>query len=108
MAGNFLFSSESVTEGHPDKLCDQVSDAILDALLEKDPHSRVACETLAATNLVVIAGEVTSKAKVDFEAVARKTITEIGYTDEAYGLNAKTCQVQVVLGTQSPDISQGV
>jgi S-adenosylmethionine synthetase len=103
-----LFTSESVTEGHPDKLCDQVSDAILDALLEKDPRSRVACETLATTGLVLVAGEISTQAYVDIPGIVRKTVAEIGYTDIAGGFDAKTCAVLVALDEQSPDIAQGV
>jgi S-adenosylmethionine synthetase len=103
-----LFTSESVTEGHPDKLCDQISDSILDALLEKDPESRVACETLATTGLVLVAGEISTKAYVDIPSVVRKTVTEIGYTDISGGFDAKTCAVLVALDEQSADIAQGV
>ena len=87
----YLFTSESVSEGHPDKVSDQVSDAILDACLAQDPQSRVACETLCTTNLVVVAGEITTSAKVDFEAVAREAIKQIGYTSDDIGFNASTC-----------------
>ncbi|MCC6406772.1 MAG: methionine adenosyltransferase [Planctomycetes bacterium] len=103
-----LFTSESVSMGHPDKVCDQISDAVLDACLAQDPNSRVACETLATTGLVVVAGEITTKAKVDYQAVARKTLRRIGYTDEECGISADSCCVMVTVGTQSPDISQGV
>ncbi len=103
-----LFTSESVTEGHPDKICDQISDAILDALLEKDPMSRVACETCTTTGLVLIMGEVTSSASVDYQKIARDTIREIGYTNSDYGFDADTCSVLVALGRQSEDIAQGV
>lgn len=103
-----LFTSESVSQGHPDKVADQVSDAILDSMLAQDPTSRVACETLVTTGLVVIAGEITSKAIVDIPAVARKTIAEIGYTDPALGFDSESCGVLVSLDKQSPDISQGV
>ncbi|MCM8532506.1 MAG: methionine adenosyltransferase, partial [Lentisphaeraceae bacterium] len=103
-----IFTSESVSEGHPDKVSDQVSDAILDACLAQDPQSRVACETLCTTDLVVIAGELTTNAKVDFEAVARKAIREIGYTSNDIGFCADTCEVQVRLHSQSADIAQGV
>ena len=103
-----LFTSESVSMGHPDKVADQVSDAILDACLAGDPQSRVACETLVTTGLCVVAGEITTKSKVDYEAVARRTIRRIGYTDADWGMDGATCKVQVVVHTQSPDISQGV
>ncbi len=104
-----LFTSESVTEGHPDKLCDQISDAVLDAALAGDPKSRVACETFATTGLVVIGGEITSKTRIDFDTLARKTIEEIGYAGpDAGGFDAHTCGVVVCVKEQSPDISQGV
>jgi S-adenosylmethionine synthetase len=103
-----LFTSESVSQGHPDKMCDQISDAILDAMLEQDPRSRVACETLCTTGLVVVAGEITSKAVVDVPTVVRRTIKQIGYTDPHYGFDYENCCVMVALGKQSPDISQGV
>lgn len=103
-----LFTSESVTEGHPDKLCDQVSDAVLDAYLEKDPNARVACEVLASNGLVVIGGEITSTAQVDIPAVARKVAEQIGYIRPELGLDAKACVVLNNVGTQSPDIAQGV
>jgi len=103
-----LFTSESVSMGHPDKVADQVSDAVLDAMLAEDPRSRVACETLVTTGLVVVAGEITSKASVDIAAVARKTICEIGYDDPAYGFDGNSCGVVMALDKQSPDISQGV
>jgi len=103
-----FFTSESVSQGHPDKVCDQISDAILDAMLEQDPDSRVACETLVTTGLVVVAGEITSKAVVDIQGVVRKTIREIGYTDSALGFDADSCGILVSVHQQSPDISQGV
>ena len=103
-----LFTSESVTEGHPDKVADQVSDAVLDAMVEQDPMSRVACETLVTTGLCVVAGEITSGAVVDIEAVARETITGIGYVGGASGFDGNDCRVLVALGKQSPDISMGV
>ena len=103
-----IFTSESVSEGHPDKVSDQVSDAILDACLSQDPQSRVACETLCTTDLVVIAGEITTNANVDFEAVARQAIREIGYTSNDIGFNADTCEIQVRIHEQSADIAQGV
>jgi S-adenosylmethionine synthetase len=103
-----LFTSESVSEGHPDKISDQISDAVLDAMLAQDPKSRVACETLVTTGQVVVAGEVTSKASVDVSEVARETIKQIGYTDSAYGFDYQSCGVLIALHQQSPDISQGV
>ena len=104
-----LFTSESVTEGHPDKLCDQISDAVLDAALTGDPKSRVACETYATTGLVVIGGEITTKTKIDFDTLARKTVEEIGYAGpDAGGFDAHTCGVMVCVKEQSPDIAQGV
>jgi S-adenosylmethionine synthetase len=105
---NYLFTSESVTEGHPDKIADQVSDAVLDALLAQDPKSRVACETLVTTGLVIIAGEVTTNARVDYAHIARDAIKKIGYDDSDKGFDYKTCAVMVTLDRQSPDISQGV
>src|SRR6266481_6104175 len=109
MAGkDFLFTSESVSEGHPDKLCDQVSDAILDAHLTGDPDSRVACESLAKTGMVVVAGEITSKAKVNYADVVREVIRDIGYTDSAMGFDGNTCAILTAVEQQSPDISQGV
>lgn len=103
-----LFTSESVTEGHPDKLCDQISDAILDAHLAQDPASRVACECLVTTGILFIAGEVTSRAKVDVKEVARKVIKEVGYTDPKIGFDYKTCKITTELQRQSPDIALGV
>ena len=105
---NFIFTSESVTEGHPDKIADQVSDAILDALLEQDPTSRVACETLVKTGYVNLAGEITTRAQVDYAQIARNTIREIGYTDSKMGFDADTCAVLVAVDAQSPDIAIGV
>mgnify|MGYP001491866237 CR=1 FL=1 len=106
---NFVFTSESVTEGHPDKICDQISDAILDALLSKDPNSRVACETVVNTGLCLITGEITSNAEVDFIHVARNVIKEIGYKNaQAGGFDANSCAVLIALDQQSPDIAQGV
>ncbi|MGQ9896045.1 MAG: methionine adenosyltransferase [Acidobacteriota bacterium] len=106
--GNFLFSSESVTEGHPDKMADQISDAILDEVLRRDPQGRVACETLLATGLVVIAGEITTTAYVDFPTVARDVVRRIGYDNADYGFDAKTCSVISTINAQSPDIAMGV
>ena len=103
-----LFTSESVTEGHPDKMCDQVSDAILDALMEKDPMSRVACETAMTTGIVMVMGEVTTNAYVDIQKIVRDTVAEIGYTRGKYGFDAQTCGVIVSLDEQSPDIAMGV
>ncbi len=104
----FLFTSESVSEGHPDKVSDQISDSILDAILTQDPHSRVACETLCTTGLVVVAGEITTNAIVDFNQVARNTIKRIGYDSSEIGFDYKTCAVMVSLGKQSQDIAMGV
>lgn len=105
---NYLFTSESVTMGHPDKVADQVSDAVLDALIAKDPFSRVACETLVTTGLVIVAGEITTKAYVDIAGVARETIRQIGYNDPTIGFDSEDCAVVVSIDKQSPDISQGV
>ncbi|HET9298272.1 MAG TPA: methionine adenosyltransferase [Candidatus Binatia bacterium] len=105
---DFLFTSESVSEGHPDKLCDQISDAVLDAHLAHDPDSRVACESLAKTGMIVIAGEITSKARVSYTDVAREVVREIGYTDSAMGFDGNTCAILTAVEQQSPDISQGV
>ncbi|MEO8042807.1 MAG: methionine adenosyltransferase [Acidobacteriota bacterium] len=106
--GNFLFTSESVTEGHPDKIADNISDAILDAILEQDPMARVACETLVTTGLAVVAGEITTTASVNYKQIIRDTIHEIGYSDASFGYDANTCSVVDAIGTQSPDIAQGV
>ena len=105
---NFIFTSESVTEGHPDKIADQISDAVLDAMIEQDPESRVACETLITTGLVVISAEITTKSQVDIQQVARDTIREIGYTDSAMGFDANTCSVVLTIDKQSTDIALGV
>ncbi len=103
-----LFTSESVSEGHPDKMADQISDAILDAILAQDPHGRVACESLLTTGLVVIAGEITTSARVDYRAIAREVIRDIGYVDSGMGFDAETCGVMVSVGQQSADIARGV
>ena len=108
MSDRFLFTSESVTEGHPDKIADQVSDAILDACLEQDPYSRVAAETLTATGLVVIAGEITTKAYVDFQSLVRGVVASIGYDNATYGFDSNTCAVVSTINKQSGDIAQGV
>ena len=103
-----MFTSESVTEGHPDKVCDAVSDAILDACMEQDPMSRVACETAACTGFILVTGEITTKAQLDIPAIVRKTVKEIGYDDAATGFDGNTCAVMVALDQQSPDIAMGV
>jgi S-adenosylmethionine synthetase len=105
---SFLFTSESVTEGHPDKMADQISDSILDAVLAQDPLGRVACETLVTTGLVVVAGEITTETYVDIPRVVRKKIHEIGYDRAKYGFDAETCGVVVAIDEQSPDIAQGI
>jgi len=105
---NYLFTSESVSMGHPDKLADQISDAVLDAMLEQDPKSRVACETMVTTGLALVAGEITTNAKVEVPEIIRKTIKDIGYTDSSMGIDGDTCSVLVSLDQQSPDIAQGV
>ncbi len=107
-SGKYLFTSESVSMGHPDKLADQISDAILDAMLAQDPHSRVACETLVTTGMALLAGEITSNAVVDFQTTVRNVIRDVGYTNADYGIDGKTCAVMVALDKQSPDIAQGV
>ena len=104
----YLFTSESVSEGHPDKMCDQISDGILDALLEQDPNSRVACETLVKTGMVVVAGEITTSAQISYMDVARRVVRDIGFTDSSLGFDADTCAVLTALSAQSPDIDQGV
>ena len=106
--GNFLFTSESVTEGHPDKIADNISDAILDAIIAQDPTARVACETLVTTGLAVVAGEITTTATVNYKQIIRETIEEIGYMNAEYGYDSNTCSVIDAIGTQSPDIAQGV
>ena len=107
-SGKYLFTSESVSMGHPDKLADQISDGVLDALLRQDAHSRVACETLVTTGVAVVAGEITTKANVDYAAEVRRVIREVGYVDDAMGINADTCAVMISIDKQSPDIAQGV
>jgi len=107
-AKDFLFTSESVSEGHPDKMCDQISDAILDAHLSGDPDSRVACEALTKTGMIVIAGEITSKTKVSYNEIARDVVRDIGYTDSSIGFDGNTCAILTAVEQQSPDISQGV
>lgn len=104
----YLFTSESVAAGHPDKVADQISDAVLDAILTQDPKGRVACETLVKTGMVLIAGEVTTSAWVDIEELARKTVNSIGYTDPCIGFDGDACAVLCAIGKQSPDISRGV
>ena len=102
------FTSESVSEGHPDKMCDQISDAILDAILTQDPKARVACETLVKTGFVVLAGEITTTAQVEYPQVVRQVVNEIGYTDSRIGFDGNTCAILTAIEKQSPDISQGV
>ena len=108
MTNTFTFTSESVTEGHPDKMADQISDAVLDAMLVADPQSRVACETLVTTGLAIVVGEITTEGYVDIPSVVRRTITRIGYDKESYGFDGNTCGVMVAIDEQSPDIAQGV
>jgi S-adenosylmethionine synthetase len=105
---NYTFTSESVTEGHPDKMADQISDAVLDAILAEDPDARVACETMVTTGLCIVAGEITTNAYVDIQRIARETINGIGYDDALKGFDGSTCGVMVALDEQSPDIAQGV
>ncbi len=105
---DFFFTSESVSEGHPDKMCDQISDAILDGLLAADPHSRVACETLTKTGMVIVAGEITTNAVIKYSDIVRKTVRKIGYTSSEMGFDADTCAVLIAIDSQSPDIAQGV
>lgn len=107
-AGKYLFTSESVSMGHPDKLADRISDSVLDAILEQDPNSRVACETLVTTGLALIAGEITTKANVNYAKTVRNAIREVGYTDDEMGISADTCNVMIALDEQSPDIAMGV
>ncbi|NIQ52579.1 MAG: methionine adenosyltransferase, partial [Gemmatimonadetes bacterium] len=103
-----LFTSESVTEGHPDKIADQISDAILDAVLTEDPEGRVACEVLVTTGLVVVSGEITARTPPDYPPLVRGTVSSIGYTESSWGIDGDTCGVMVSVDRQSPDISQGV
>ncbi len=107
-SGKYLFTSESVSMGHPDKLADQISDGVLDALLAQDPYSRVACETMVTTGVAIVAGEITTKANIDYAGEIRHVIREVGYTDDEMGINADTCAVMVSIDKQSPDIAQGV
>ena len=107
-SSRLLFTSESVTEGHPDKLCDRLSDAVLDACLEQDPYSRVACEVVTKTGFVMFLGEITTQANINYDELARKIITEIGYDDSAKGFDGNTCGVQVAIARQSADIAIGV
>src|SRR5262245_31347404 len=104
---DFLFTSESVSEGHPDKMCDQISDAILDALLAEDPSARVACESLTKTGMVIVAGEITTTARINYQEIVRNTVRRIGYTSSDMGFDANTCAVMTAIERQSPDISQG-
>ena len=108
LKGRYLFTSESVTEGHPDKVADQISDSILDYVLSQDPMSRVACETLVTTGLALVAGEITTKCIIDYASIVRKTVEQIGYTDANYGFDYKTCAVMCSVDRQSPDIAMGV
>ena len=105
---NFLFTSESVTEGHPDKIADQISDAVLDEVMRQDPKGRVACETLVTTGLVVVSGEITTSAQVDYDELIRKTVDQVGYNDAHYGFDSNTCAVMCTVKRQSPDIAMGV
>ena len=107
-SARYLFTSESVSMGHPDKLADRISDGVLDALLAQDPASRVACETMVTTGIAIIAGEITTKAVVNYSEVVRKVINEVGYTDDQMGICGDTCAVFVSIDSQSPDIAQGV
>ena len=108
MVEKILFTSESVSEGHPDKIADQISDAVLDAALAQDPFSRVACEVFTTTNTVIVGGEITTGAVLDIEKIARQTLVNIGYTNDELGIDGNTCNVQVLVHTQSPDIAMGV
>lgn len=105
---SLLFTSESVTEGHPDKMCDQISDAVLDALLAKDPMARVACETAIKTGFVLLLGEITTSSFVDFDKLVRQVVIDIGFDDSSKGFDGHTCGVQAAIAAQSPDIAQGV
>src|SRR5580700_9212552 len=105
---NFLFTSESVTEGHPDKIADQISDAVLDEVMRQDPKGRVACETLVTTGLVVVAGEITTTAIIDYDELIRKTVEQVGYDDALFGFDSTTCAVMCTIKRQSPDIAMGV
>ena len=105
---NYYFTSESVSEGHPDKICDQISDAVVDKALETDPYSRVAIETFIKDDLIVIGGEITTETKLDYETIARETLTEIGYTKKEYGIDANTCEIITKINKQSQDIARGV
>ncbi|MBA3450373.1 MAG: methionine adenosyltransferase, partial [Chloroflexia bacterium] len=107
-ADRTYFTSESVTEGHPDKVCDQISDAVLDAVLQLDPEAHVACETATTTGMILVFGEISTKAYVDIPAVVRQTIEKIGYTHSLHGFDAKTCGVMVAIKDQSPEISDGI
>ena len=107
-AQKHLFTSESVTEGHPDKVADQISDGILDAVLAQDPHGRVACEVLVTTGICIVAGEITTNCYVDVPKIAREIIADIGYTDAAFGFDSKTCGILNTIQSQSPDIAMGV
>ena len=108
MKNNYFFTSESVTEGHPDKLCDYISDSLLDEYLKQDPKSRVAIETFASKNKIVISGEVTSKGQIDVEKITRNAIKEIGYGDEKLDIDPETCEIDISITKQSPDIAKGV
>ena len=108
MSNEYLFTSESVTEGHPDKVCDQISDSILDAILEKDKNARVACETLTTTDFVAVSGEISSEVKPDYESIVRNCIKDIGYTDTKYGFDAESAEVMLRIHRQSEHINQGV
>src|SRR6202008_3110580 len=107
-ASQYLFTSESVTEGHPDKMCDQISDAILDAIIREDPNARVACETATTTGLVMVLGEITTDTYIDFQTIVRETVRDIGYTKADYGFDYQTCGTLISVKGQSPDIAQGV